>query len=133
MSITDLINKIKGNKHFSDFTYLYLFIVVFVGISAFGLGRLSVPKEVKSSISYTKEQPILSLSSSKPPVNKITSQEDKTTNILSEKRYLASKNGKLYYTVGCSASKRIAEKNIIWFSTSTQAELAGYKLSPSCN
>ena len=131
MSITDFTNKIKGIEKFDSFTLLYLFIVVFVGISAFGLGRLSVGNVVKSAVFYPQSEGIIQ---TEPQIGKIVSQQGvPLNNDSTEKRYLASKNGKLYYSVGCSGAKRIAEKNIIWFSTTTEAELAGYKVSTSCN
>jgi len=49
-----------------------------------------------------------------------------------EKRYVASKNGKLYYSLGCSGAKRISEKNKIWFATSEEAEKSGFTFSSSC-
>jgi hypothetical protein len=122
MSITDFVNKIKEIKDIDNFTYLYLIIIVFIGLSAFGLGRLSVSgkEEITSSIVSTKEQ---------VQTNNISD----SANNITEKNFLASKNGKLYYTIECSGAKRIAEKNIIWFSTNSEAELAGYKMSASCN
>ncbi|MBF0398440.1 MAG: hypothetical protein HQK78_16810 [Desulfobacterales bacterium] len=127
MSITDFFNKIKRFRDIDNFTYLYLIIIVFIGISAFGLGRLSVGKEDSKENFKNNEMNI------KPEVVLIN-QENQINNVLNEeeKRFLASKNGKLYYTMGCLGAKRIAEKNIIWFGTSQDAELAGYELSSSC-
>lgn len=40
--------------------------------------------------------------------------------------YMGSKNGKKYYTVGCSGTKRIKPANIIYFKDAQDAQLQGY-------
>jgi hypothetical protein len=49
-----------------------------------------------------------------------------------ERRYVASKNGKMYYSLGCSGAKRIKKENEVWFSTSLDAEKSGYTRSSTC-
>ena len=118
MSINDFLNKIKGKLGIDTFTIMCLFVIIGVGIGAFGLGRLSVVQtnsnddevlilENKENISFEKE------------INK-------------KKMYVASKSGKLYYTIGCSGAKRISEKNKIYFETSSDARKSGYSFASSC-
>ncbi len=40
--------------------------------------------------------------------------------------YMGSKNGKKYYTTGCSGAKRIKPANIIYFQNTQDAQLQGY-------
>lgn len=132
MSINDFINKIKDKLSIDIFTLMCLLIVIGVGISAFGLGRLSV----LNNDSYNKNEiKIIDVNSqlgqaernnSDFLINKISEDSHK------EKRYVASKNGKLYYSLGCSGAKRISEKNMIWFETKEDAEKSGYAFSSSC-
>ncbi len=62
----------------------------------------------------------------------ISSSDLSSSTNTSEKKYVASKSGKLYYTVTCSGAKRIADKNKIYFSTSGEAEKSGYKFAAYC-
>ena len=47
-------------------------------------------------------------------------------------KYVASKNGKLYYPVNCKGANRIKPDNRVWFDTVTDAEKSGYTPSSSC-
>lgn len=46
--------------------------------------------------------------------------------------YVASRTGQYYYLPSCSGSKRIAEKNKVWFATETKAKEAGFKPAKAC-
>lgn len=123
MSIHDFIDKIKGYVAIDKFTLLYLSILVAVGVSAFGLGRLSV-----------NNQSIVSSNQTAIAQNSFIENNSNNFNqIKTSGKFLASKNGKLYYTPECSGAKRIKPANIVWFSTTLEAEQAGYNFSASCN
>jgi len=126
MSINDFINKIKGKLSIDTFTIMCLFVIVGVGVSAFGLGRLSIT----SKSNY--DQDIIITDNNILLNSEIKKDIEIPNQNLKEKRYVASKNGKLYYTAGCSGSKRILIKNQIWFASSLDAEKSGYSLSSSC-
>lgn len=128
MSINDFSNKIKGKINIDSYTLLCLFIVVLVGLSSFGLGRLSVIDNKSEDIKLeNKSDQFVKNEVGKSGEQKII--EDISSR---EKMYIASKNGKLYYGVTCSGAKRISEKNAIWFADKEEAEKAGYELSSSC-
>ena len=118
MSINDFMNKIKGKIGIDSMTLVCFFIIVLVSLGSFGLGRLSVAK-----IDNNMEQ----LSIKEEGIN-ISKKEGDTR----EKLYVASKNGKLYYSLGCAGAKRISPKNEVWFASSIDAEKSGYTLSTSC-
>lgn len=129
MSITNFIHKIKSKTNIDKTTILFLFIIVGVGIGSFALGRLSVNhnfiNELEISASGINSQKIS------------TDQESPQDNIslineVREKKYVASKNGKMYYPLGCSASKRIKPENEIWFSSEIEAQKSGYTKSSMC-
>jgi hypothetical protein len=138
MSISDLLHKIKGSSTIDKSTILYLLVVIGVGVSAFGLGRLSV----KNSLSDTADIQITqtagasmkgSLSSQHSPSNPVPQRQISSSSQSGiEKNYIASKNGKLYYTPGCSGTKRIKPANEVWFATASDAEASGYARSASC-
>lgn len=132
MSINHFLNKIKGRTGIDVNTLVCLCVIVLVGLSSFGLGRLSV-----SNIS--KEEDIklenTDLGIVKGEIGKSGEVESSMKNIESnfkERMYVASKNGKLYYTVSCSGANRIREENKVWFASRIDAEKAGYSLSSSC-
>lgn len=129
-------DKIKRGAWLDKTTLIYLFTLIFVSLSSFGLGRLSIgdntdihsnqkastyipETEGQSYTNYTKE-------------TKKSSAISNTNNSSKEGNYLASKNGKLYYTRGCKASNRIKEENRVWFDTASDAEKSGYNASASC-
>lgn len=122
MSIPNFVNKIKGVRSIDTTAFLYVLIIIGVGVSAFGLGRLSARDKGLSSISTVS---VISLAQQSSPVSLVPPNA-------SLMPYVASKNGKLYYTTSCSGAKRIATKNEVRFMTAYEAEQAGYTASPSC-
>lgn len=129
MSIPDLIHKIKSKIDIDKSTILFLFIIVGVGIGSFGLGKFSIDNRAntKNDISVYKTGDLLE--------NKNTNsfETSKTSFVQSgEKRYVASKNGKMYYSPDCSGSKRIKQENEVWFESKIDAEKSGYILSSTC-
>ena len=116
---------------------LIIIIVILVGLSSFQLGRLS--KENTSNNGIRIEYPLndqnIPLETNLSQIN--GNNTPKTTQINQIKtqvtgNYFASKRGKKYYPVGCSAGNTIKQENKIYFSTSTDAEKVGYELSGSC-
>lgn len=129
MSIPNLIHKIKSKIGIDKSTILFLFIIVGVGISSFGLGRLSVPNNVNA-----KNDIVIADSG-----NLLENRNVKDNEILAietiqsgEKRYVASKNGKMYYSLGCGGANRIKKENEVWFSTKEDAEKSGFTMSSTC-
>jgi len=126
MSIPNFINKIKGKINIDKFTFLYLIIIISVGISSFFLGRIS------SGIKEGEREGELLISENDKGIQYIDSSNEISTESQIEKRYVASKNGKMYYSLGCSGAKRIKPENEVWFSTKEEAEKSGYSLSSLC-
>jgi hypothetical protein len=125
MSINDFMNKIKGKIGIDSMTLVCFCIIVLVSLGSFGLGRLSMTKIDNVDQLNVKEEGI-----------NISKNEGDTVEAFStapkEKLYVASKNGKLYYSLGCAGAKRISPKNEVWFASSIDAEKSGYTLSTSC-
>jgi hypothetical protein len=127
MSIPNLYNKIKSYIAIDKSQILYFLVIIGVGISSFGLGRLSAVSKENQSKNLPADSYILG--------NTITQNEinDMNANQMGEKKYVASKNGKIYYSAGCSGAKRIKPENEVWFGSKEDAEKSGYKPSTSCN
>ena len=116
---------------------LIVLIVILVGLASFELGRLSkenAPNGVK--IEYPGQEAnviastsVNSINSSNGAIPGIDSNSDTNS---SGKSFFASKRGKKYYSVDCSAGKTIKEANKVYFTTREEAEKAGYELSSAC-
>lgn len=132
MSIHDYIYKIKDKTTIDKTTILYLFIIIGVGISSFGLGRLSVinSNSIGNKGIIIKTDNLVETSDLETRKNNddILAIQTQSTG----KRYVASKNGVKYYPLGCGGAKRIKPENEVWFSTTEEAEKAGYTKSSTC-
>lgn len=111
--ITDYVEKIKGLSGDVKRHFFVSLLIIFVGISAFGLGRRSMMPVNNNEISIQIEE---------PKIQSTNSQE-----------IFASRNGTRYYYKNCSGLSRIAEENLISFSSIEEAETAGYTLAANCN
>jgi len=124
MSIHKIINKIKGVFIIDRLNIMLLFIIIGVSLASFGLGRLSILNQIDET-SLLEQQ-----------ANVINTQEYKETLVteeeIREKRFIASKNGKMYYSLGCSGINRIKIENRVYFNSEIEALKAGYTKSKTC-
>lgn len=130
MSIHNFANKIKSKMGIDNITIFYLLIIIGVAIGSFGLGRISAPegvKEANNRPNSTKEGLVVANKSNTIVEGDLIPQLGQK-----EKKYVASKNGKMYYTPNCGGASRIKSENEIWFSSKEDAEKSGYVLSSTC-
>lgn len=106
---------------------LTVLIVILVGLSSFGLGRLSKGNE-SAGIKIEYPEGIVGQEAS---VIKAINSSSNTTKSASG-NFFASSRGTKYYPAGCSAGKTIKLENRVYFNSSDEAEKAGYELSSSC-
>jgi hypothetical protein len=124
-------------------------VITIVGITSFGLGRLSVQNQIpvsqghlvssaQSSVSASTTE--MQTDSSHSDENNATQQGSSKTNIsageatqtapsdatVGEKKYVASKNGTKYHLPWCSGAAHIKEENKVWFASKEEAAAAGY-------
>lgn len=122
--ITEILSSYKGSLE----QWLLPLILVLVGLSAFGLGRLSVIGEqgprliiklpdgtTETAAAYAASAPNVSA-----PAAKVAGE------------YVASKSGSKYYPVGCGAANRIKEENKVYFTSASDAQAAGYEPAANC-
>jgi hypothetical protein len=104
-----------------------IIIVILVGISSFYLGRLSKGTGTNSlKIEYNgQETSVLPENIENPSISEKIDNNGQGS-------YFASKRGKKYYSIGCSAGKSIKQENKIYFKYEKEAKKAGYTLSTSC-
>ena len=125
MSIPNLIHKIKSSINIDRLTVVYLLIIIGVGVSSFGLGRLSA-----NNSNTDNNKDIITIKEADNPVGSLNTVNNVS---LADRRYVASKNGKMYYGLNCAGAKRIKGENQIWFNTKEDAEKSGFTLSSTCN
>lgn len=89
-------------------------IVVLVGLSAFGLGRLSVR------------------SAEEPPRLVIQEASAQTATAEARGSFVASATGTKYYLSSCAGAARIKEENRIYFASAQEAQAAGYEPAANC-
>jgi methylphosphotriester-DNA--protein-cysteine methyltransferase len=51
---------------------------------------------------------------------------------VTERGYVASKNGTKYHLPWCSGAQRIKDENKVWFKTKEDAEKAGFMPASNC-
>lgn len=130
MSITNFIHKIKSKTNIDKTNILFLFIIVGVGIGSFALGRLSI---INRDLNKNSDISASGIHSQNILVNQRNDKEEVLIEeSTKEKKYVASKNGKMYYPLGCGASKRIKTENEVWFNSEIEAEKSGYTKSSLC-
>jgi hypothetical protein len=104
--------------------YIVPAVVVLVGLSAFGLGRLSVIGEEGPRLTiHAPQAASVGAASGEPSSAKATE---------SGRNYVASKSGSKYYLPTCSGAARIKEENKVWFDSAKDAEARGYSAASNC-
>jgi hypothetical protein len=147
MSINDLGEKIKAfgktakeglNPEEISAKYYTALIILLVGFSSFGLGRLSVINENREPIIVEENgAEILSTDSSDVSAGKVTAQtasvaQSSPVALTPGGKVVASKNGTKYYFPWCGGVSKIAETNKVWFNSEAEAKAKGYTPAANC-
>lgn len=134
MSIHGFLNKINRAGRGSNFLPLYILIITASSLFSFFLGRLSIPIDTSSSQVLDTKEEIINKNQTSDAI-KVIDKETTTAsnnNQQREGKYVASKNGKLYYSSGCKGASRIKPENRVWFDTESDAQKSGYTWATSC-
>ena len=114
-SIQDWGLKIKNVGESAIGEWGRIAIVLLVGFSSFGLGRLSALEGVK------------------PPVSVVeTPQVAKPQGMYAGGLFVASRSGSVYYYPWCSGASKIAQGNLVWFQSEQEARKNGYTSAKGC-
>ena len=127
--LSQYVTKVKSwiSENKSD---LYIAALIFlVGLSSFGLGRLSVL--------WPTKEPIRIIEHEAGSMKQETKESDYGQATIStpaalKGKYMASKSGKAYHYPWCPGALRIKEENKVWFQTKEEAESRGYKPAGNC-
>ncbi len=134
MSIPYLGDKIKREGALDKSLIFQVCIVILVALGSFFLGRISISTQEHEKVHIVNNigqgtEEVKYIASSQTPKSVSASNTNSSS---SSRVYVASKNGKLYYRIGCGASSRILESNQVFFQTEMQARDAGFSPSASC-
>lgn len=109
-------------------------LIIFVGSLAFGAIKLANIEAKRQPVTVEYGASALSAlaTSTTQTISATSSEKTSATPALTSGKYVAARGGTAYYLPTCAASKRITEKNKIWFETRAEAEKFGYKPAKNC-
>ena len=126
MSIKEIYLKIKSwiEIHGGTERLFIAVVVVLVGVTSFGLGRVSI-------VDMPQEEVV--------PVTSLAEREEVYPQEIEESKpshignYVGSKNSDKYHLPWCGGAQRISTENKVWFESKEEAEAAGYTPAGNCN
>lgn len=133
MTIHEIVDKCKSDRFFITA------VIILVGISAFGLGRLSKINSERRGISIEAPSQTTGVADVKNKevdgVFEAFNNKNRASVVSASQnsgQVVASKNGTKYYFPWCGGVKNISEKNLIYFPSIQKARLAGYTPAANC-
>ncbi len=142
MNITEISHNIKSwIQTNTGQTVLILLILIASNMASFYIGRSSSIGPKKSSNQSIQTPQDYSLADPEIPkegtlaaavtatkASEVKPEEPSDTS----PRYVASKNGRVYYFTWCAGGKKIAVENRVYFQTADKAKEAGLTPSTAC-
>ncbi len=113
-SIRERALQIKGHNVLESNDLLTVAIVLCVGFSAFGLGRLS------------------NIETQRPAVQQFTASVYSGEPLQAGGKIVASRNGTKYHFPWCAGAQAMNEENKVWFDSEEAARTAGYTPASNC-
>lgn len=110
-------NKIKKLVKNNESDILLVIGIVLIALIAFGAGRLTAPESSREQIIFN-EAPA--------SISEAIIQEQGTDDQVFEGKFVGSSKSDKYHWPDCQWAKRIAEENMVWFSSEQEAQKAGY-------
>jgi hypothetical protein len=140
MNIPDTVREIKGSlgeklKVSLSHEIFVILLIILVALASFGLGRLSalegkrVPVRIEGGNQSATLQGGQTSSKVAPSAGNLQTTLPGNESL---KSYVASRSGKKYYAPWCTAVKRIADTNKVWFASREEAESKGYTPASNC-
>ena len=123
-----MIKRLKEKRVFLSTDVYIVAIIILVGLSGFGLGRLSALAEGRLSVYIEGKESVQA--SVEGAVGEIFSDQEDSEGEVG--LLVASKNGSKYHFPWCSGAQRMKEENKIWFDSAEEARAAGYMPAANC-
>ncbi|MBI2475721.1 MAG: hypothetical protein HYV67_00580 [Candidatus Taylorbacteria bacterium] len=136
--VRELLNRIRESE--TGPKYYTAAVIILVGLSSFGLGRLSVIDENRQPIIIEQDGVTITGTLTQAVTARAESQTQTasvakgfragTPPAMAGGKLVASKNGTKYYYPWCASN--IADKNKIWFNSEAEARAKGYQPAANC-
>ncbi len=107
----------------------YTLLIILIAIASFGLGRLSVERDLEPLNTQTSNQALTALSSLEVEVE---APEVKGGEMKSGTKVIVSRSGTKYHLPDCAGAKQIKPENRIEFDSVEAAKAAGYSPAANC-
>jgi hypothetical protein len=114
-TIQDMARRCKALLGAGVEDFGYAAIVLLVGVSAFGLGRISALEAARPAVAIL-EAPVLT----------------QPQGMASGGLVVASRSGSVYYFPWCGGAGNISTQNQRWFKSEEAARAAGYRPAKNC-
>ncbi len=105
-------------------------IVALVGLTAFGLGRLSALETQRAPLRIMQDGQLAAPAAAPAGDNEGSGGASPAASRAGN--FVASKSGTKYYAPGCSGASRIKAENQVWFASADEAQAAGYEKAANC-
>ena len=113
-SIREKAAQIKAYIEPASGDFVAVLIIILVGVSSFGLGRLSMQSEIQPAV-QVYETPMVD----REPM-------------IRGGMYVASRSGSRYHYPWCPGAQTMSPENKIWFHSVEEARTAGYTPAGNC-
>lgn len=133
--LTDILQKVKVYSIAHRRDLVVAASVLLIGITSFGLGRLSALWPAEEPIAVENlEAGNQNLETTQANTSQTSGLPDSKSQILNSAQgaFVASRKGTAYHLPFCPGAQKISEANKIWFQTRQEAEAAGYKPAANC-
>lgn len=107
-------------------------LIIVVGVTSFGLGRLSLQDETITPSAVITEAFDTTDTENTVSGSATTEEGSSTIDPSTEKAFVGSKNSDKYHFPWCPGALRIKEENKVWFSSREEAEALGYTPAGNC-
>ncbi len=107
----------------------YTLLIILIAIASFGLGRMSVERDLEPLNTQTNSQALTALASLEVEAN---TPEVKGSEMKAETKVIASRSGTKYHLPDCAGAKQIKPENRIEFESIEAAKAAGYSPAANC-
>lgn len=133
--LTPIREKVKAWVSENRTDLLTAAIIFLIGMTSFGLGRLSVllpPKEPIRLENPADSDDRADIFLDSAVGNSSDARGPADAVFLKNGSFVASKSGSVYYAIWCSGVSRIKEENKVWFRTTKEAKAQGYRPAKNC-
>jgi hypothetical protein len=134
--VNPLFLRVKDSSNIREDIFIVL-AVILIGLSGFGLGKLSALEKSRGEVEIEKADFILATSTINKTIKAVDvpvpmSAAAMVASENSQGLLVASKSGQKYHFPWCPGASQIADKNKIWFDSYEQAQKAGYTPATNC-